>query len=157
MRTSVQAEAFVQPTGGQSVVGDYTPGTLGSSGPILLSLPNHNTTYYTKVTDIARDKSVSGTTYNADINSGTPLGLGELLIRTRVDNCSYLPLLRLVTCVDWRRYSLYLDELLDGLNLGAVELGLTHQHPRHHLDLRPWLRCQPARRQWCHNCAKQLL
>lgn len=71
-----QAESFLQPTGGQSVVGDYVTGTLGTSGPILISLPNHNTSYYTKVVDIARDKTLSGITYNQDVNDGTPLGLG---------------------------------------------------------------------------------
>ncbi|KAF8304370.1 aryl-alcohol oxidase-like protein [Clavulina sp. PMI_390] len=73
-----KVEAWTAPTGGQSIVGDYTPGLAGTSGPIKISLPNHLADTYPKLMNIPNDPGYSSIKYNQDINSGSPLGLGWL-------------------------------------------------------------------------------
>ena len=65
----------MKPTDGHSTTGEYTPSLHGTSGPIALSLTNVVTSLYTKAIKLTTEGL--GVSYNQDINSGTPLGLGE--------------------------------------------------------------------------------
>lgn len=58
-------------------MGDYTPGVLGTNGPIKLALPNKNITYFGKGINVTRDPLYPDVKYNQDVNSGHPLGLGK--------------------------------------------------------------------------------
>ncbi|KAF8318210.1 aryl-alcohol-oxidase from pleurotus Eryingii [Clavulina sp. PMI_390] len=71
-------EAWTAPTGGQSIVGDYTPGLAGTSGPIKINLLNYNASFYPKIMETPYQTGFSSIKYNQDINSGSPLGLGWL-------------------------------------------------------------------------------
>lgn len=85
----LQAEAFVPPTSGANIAGDYKPGVLGTEGPIKISLANYNMSYNGLLVEITRDKNYPDIRYNQDINDGTPLGLGK--IRSDCDCQFFVP------------------------------------------------------------------
>lgn len=66
----------MMPTGGQSIAGEYTPGVLGTSGPVKISLSNQKASLYPLAINVTRDPGYSDIAYNQDLNSGTPLGMG---------------------------------------------------------------------------------
>jgi hypothetical protein len=68
----------VQPTGGWNTTGDFTPGVLGTSGPVQLTLPNSPVSYYPKSIAVTQDPNFPDIKFNQDVNDGTPLGLGEI-------------------------------------------------------------------------------
>ena len=97
----LQLEAWTAPTGGQSIVGDYTPGLAGTSGPIKINLLNYNASFYPKIMETPYQTGFSSIKYNQDINSGSPLGLGKS-ISVILHNSSLMKLRRLASWQHWR-------------------------------------------------------
>ncbi|KAF8318213.1 alcohol oxidase [Clavulina sp. PMI_390] len=73
-----KAEGWTLPTGGEDISGDYTPGIIGASGPIKISLPNYMPKAYPITINVTKDPGYSSVKFNHDLNSGKPLGLGYL-------------------------------------------------------------------------------
>jgi hypothetical protein len=69
----------MQPTGGMNITGDFNPTIHGYDGPIRVSLPND----FQKIFDVkffeAADELGGDFKFNADMNSGNPLGSSEYL------------------------------------------------------------------------------
>ena len=74
----------MQPTGGWDTAGDFTPGVLGTSGPIGLTLSNSPVSYYPKSIAVTQDPNFPDIKFNQDVNDGTPLGLGDIRSLTNV-------------------------------------------------------------------------
>ncbi|KAF8311886.1 aryl-alcohol oxidase-like protein [Clavulina sp. PMI_390] len=77
-----KVEGFVTPVDGDDITGDFTPGVLGTAGPIKVTLDNFNQSVGPKFAAVGRGHYVSGMPYNQDYNSGNPLGISYLAAAT---------------------------------------------------------------------------
>ena len=71
----IKAEKFVPPTERRDIAGEFDSSNDGTEGPILISVPNHNHDFNNRVIEVS--KEFPEFSYNKDINSGHPLGLGN--------------------------------------------------------------------------------